>query len=109
MSQKTTNALHTIVLMTGAFLITTVFAGGAILVYHYRDASIDLSPPSFLSKEEVEILSDRQGGQSKTFEQLHGKVGNGANTDYEKMSREAWQRYQQQRQVQDGSDRSWKK
>ncbi len=109
MSKESGKTLHTVCLALGAFLMTTVFVGGGMLVYQYRDASIDLSPRSFLSKEEVEILSDRQGGQSKTFEQLHGKVGNGANTDYEKMSREVWQRYHEQQKIQDGGDETWKK
>jgi hypothetical protein len=108
MSQEKQKGLQTAVLMLGAFLITTVFAAGGMLLYQYRNASIDLSPTSFLSDEEVQILTDRQGGQSKNFEQLHGKVGI-PNTDYEKMSREAWERYKQQRQIQDGSNQGGKK
>ena len=109
MAQSAEKTLRTATMMVGAFLLTMLVVVGGTVLYQNRNASIDLSPSSFLSKEEVEILSDRQGGQSKTFDQLGGKSWNGPNTDYEKMSREAWERAQKQRQVQDGGGRGWKK
>lgn len=109
MASQMEQTLRTVTLTVGAFLLTVLVVAGGTVLYQNRNASIDLSPRSFLSDEEVEILSDRKGAQSKTFDQLGGKTWNGADTDYVKQSREAWERAQQQQQMQNGRTRSWKK
>jgi hypothetical protein len=70
MSQEKKKGLQTTILMIGVFLITTVFAGGAMLVYEYRDASIDLSPGALISKDDLKTLKDPKGANKEAWDKL---------------------------------------
>ncbi len=93
MAKEGGNTLQTVCLTVGIFLITTVFVGGGMLVYQYRDASIDLSPEALLSKDDLKAIKNPQSANKEAWD---------------KMSREAWERSQAQ-QPKSGSYGGWKK
>jgi hypothetical protein len=88
MTPQTQETLHTVSRAVGVLLITLLVGVGGTLLYHNRNAAIDLLPQSWLSDEDREVLKDAKAANQAA---------------YDKMSREAWERTQSQ-QPQNGWD-----